>query len=247
VRRTGLRALLALAALLSCGCQARLVVDVVVDRDGAGELAVALTADAALQAEAAEVGADPLGDLAAAGAGLGAGWTVDDSAGADGSRTVRLAVPYASPEEFAQLADGLAGALAGPELVPLESLRIVVEDEVLRFTGAAGLVPTDEVTGLGVQPEQAVQILQDTEALVYEVRATMAGEVLDSSTPVDDPTAPIVWRIAPGQRVALVATTSRPVGAWWILALSGALGGGAALGLLAVGVRTGRRRGASRG
>jgi hypothetical protein len=234
---------LLVAALLLCtGCQARLVVELVVDRHGAGELAVALGADAELLAQAAEAGADPLGDLVATGTGLAEdGWEVRDETDAEGARTVRLARAFDSPEELASLADELAGALAAPELVPLENLRVALTDDVIELSGTAGLVPTEEVTSLGVQPDQAVALLADRDAVRYEVRATLPGEVLKTNAEVEG--GVLTWRIEPGEQIVLAAQTSRPSGTWWVLAGSGALGGLLALGLLAV-VRRSRARSA---
>jgi hypothetical protein len=101
----------------------------------------------------------------------------------------------------------------------------------VRLSGVAALVPTPAVTDLGLQPEQAVDLLADSGAVVYEVRATMPGEVVDSNAEVDGRV--LTWRIAPGERIALVAVAEQPGGPWWVLAVSGALGGLLTLALLA--------------
>lgn len=231
-RRRRRAVLVVLAALLVSGCQARLAIELVVDRDGGGVLAVSLGADAELLAQAEAADADPLGDLAAAGAGLADdGWRVDDTIRDDG-RTVRLATGFSSPEELGVLADDLADALAAPEVVPLEDLRVSVEDDVLRLSGVAGLVPTEEVTDLGLQPDQAVELLRDTGAIVYELTATLPGEMLETNADGDGQT--VTWRIRPGERMALVAVAQRPGGDWWLLTLAGAGGGALVLGLLAL-------------
>lgn len=236
--------MLALLVLGATGCQARLTVDVAVDRDGAGTLAVALGADAALLAEAAAAGVDPLGELAAAGAALaGAGWSVGDTRDVDGGRTVQLSTPFGSPAELEALAAEVAGALAGPELVPLEDLRLAVEEETLRVSAVAGLVPTEAVTALGVQPEQAVRILEDTEALRYDVRVTLPGEVLETNaTAAGELGEPLVWAVPPGERIALVVVTERPRTAWWPFAVAGAVGVLLLVGLLVLARGAARRR-----
>lgn len=238
-------ACLLLVVLLTGGCQARLTVGLDVDRNGAGRLTIALGADAALLAEAEAAGVDPLGDLAATGTRLQAegGWRVTDIADTaeDAGRTVSLSAPFASAEELERLADEVADALAGPELVPLEDVRLAVEEDVLRLSGVAGLVPTEAVTGLGVQPQQAVQILTDTRALLYEIRVDLAGDVIETNATSAGEGQSLVWRVDPGERIAMVAVTERPPPAWWPLAAAAVLAGILVVGLLAFARGAGRR------
>jgi hypothetical protein len=239
--RAGL--LLALAAVLLSGCRATLVVDVTVDRRGAGRLEIALGADAALLERAAAAGADPLGDLAATGRSLAdEGWQTTDEADAAGGRTVALSAPFSSPEAFDALAAQVADALAAPEVTLLDGLRLVEADGRIALAGTAGLVPTAAVTELGVQPAQAVTILEETGALAYEVRLDLPGEVLEAGDGAAVDGERVTWAIAPGEQVALSAVATVPGAPWWVLVISGTLGG--LLGLLAL---RGLRRLSARG
>ena len=244
----GWQRVLLLLVLLTAGCQARLGVDVDVAGDGSGTLAVTLSADHALQTRAAEAGVDPLSELAAAGRDLAASrrWRVRDDRGEDGGRTVRLSTEFASPAELESLAADLADGLAGPELVPLEGLRLELTDEELRFSATAGLVPTDAVTELGVQPQQAVTILEDTEVLMYELRVRLAGELVRANA--DDGHEPgavdprLTWRVAPGEQVSAVAVSLRPGLPWWALAGAAAAAAVVLLAAATVALTAWRRR-----
>jgi hypothetical protein len=229
-----------LFVLLTAGCQAHLSLVITVDADGAGQLAISVRADADLLANAEAAGADPLGDLAATGALLEAeGWRSTDVLADDGARTVTLAAPFDGPEEFNAIAAELTGALGAPELAPLEGLRMDLGEDEIRVSGVAALQPGPAVTELGLQPEQAVAVLQDTDAVVYEVEVVLPGEVLESTTTREDDTGPLRWRVLPGERVEILAVGDRPATPWWFLALSGGLGGVGALLLLRF-VRTDR-------
>jgi hypothetical protein len=223
--------------LLATGCEAQLRIAVDVRRDGAGTLAVTLGADAELLEQTRAAGVDPLDALAGVGAELAAeGWQVSEATDAVGARTVTLRASFGSPAAFDALAGQLAGALAAPEVTPLEGLRLELTEDTVVVSGSAGLVPTSEVAALGVQPEQAVAILEETDALGYEITVTMPGSALVTTAPgqEDAPAGePLVWRIAPGEQVEILAVSERPGGLWWVLALAGALGGLAALAGLA--------------
>jgi hypothetical protein len=222
------------AAVLLSACTATLRVDVAVDRHGAGHLAVSLGADDELLAEAAAQGADPLGDLVGVGQDLATeGWRTRDTADASG-RVVTLEAPFESPAAFERLAAELGEALAAPELMPFDGLRLELTEEEVRFTGEAGLVPTTEVTTLGVQPEQAVEILDATGALRYEVSVALPGPVIASNGQDGEEHGPVTWRIRPGEQVELLAVAERPRGSWVVLAAAGAAVGGVVLLLLAL-------------
>lgn len=232
VHRRRQAVLWALVVLLAAGCQARIEVGVVVDADGAGQLSVALSADAALLGEARDAGADPLSDLAATGETLEpAGWRTVDVTDGQGTRTVTVSTSFADPEEFGELARDLTEALAAPELVPLEDLALELTDEQIRISGVAALQPTQAVTELGVQPEQAVAIMRDGEHLELDVSAALPGEVLQTNGLLDEG-GRITWTVLPGERVELLAVGKRPGGNWWILASAGLAAGVVALGLL---------------
>lgn len=238
--------LLLLLAVLAAGCQARLALDVTVDADGAGTLAVTLAADAALAEQARALGADPLGDLAATGERLtAAGWQVADVGGDGGGRAVTLSARFAGPAEFAQVAGDLADALAAPEVVLLEDLRLAVDEDVVRLEGTAGMVPAAGIAEHGLEPAEAVDLLAAERPLVYEVTVSLAGELLASSapgaTPGDRAGTPLRWEVQPGQRVALLAVAERPRAplGWLLLPAAGGL---ALLAGAVLAVRRRRRR-----
>jgi hypothetical protein len=241
--RSGLARLLAVGvlALLAAGCQARISLVITVDGDGAGQLAMSVGADAELLRDMSTAGADPLGELAETGEQLAAeGWRTTDVTDAVGGRTVTLAAPFDGPEAFNALAAELSQALAGPELTPIEELRMDLTEEEIRISGAAALQPGPAVAELGMQPEQAVRILRDADAVIYDLEISLPGEVLESTAAPEADVGPLRWRIEPGERVDILAVGDRPMTPWWFLALSGGLGGLAALLLLRV-VRTRRQ------
>jgi hypothetical protein len=190
-----------LFVLLTAGCQAHLSLVITVDADGAGQLAISVRADADLLANAEAAGADPLGDLAATGALLEAeGWRSTDVLADDGARTVTLAAPFDGPEEFNAIAAELTGALGAPELAPLEGLRMDLGEDEIRVSGVAALQPGPAVTELGLQPEQAVTVLQrhrcgasTTSRWPYRGRCAR-----DDRPRVTDDAGPLRWRVRAG-------------------------------------------------
>ncbi len=236
---------LVLLALLTAGCQARLGMHVDVDADGSGTLAVSLSADEPLLARAEKAGVDPLGDLVAVGRDLSSGWKVRDDHDESGGRTVRLDVAFESPAELEALAGDLAAGLSAPEVKLLESLRVELTDDELRFSATAALDPTDAVTELGVQPAQAVTILEDTEALVYELSVRLAGKVTQANA--DEGFEPdavdqlLTWRVEPGERVEARAVSLRPR-LPWLLVAGAVVGGVLVLGVVVLLVLSAGRR-----
>ena len=213
--------------MASTGCQLRMTVDVDVNRDGGGVLSVSLAADEELQARAEEAGADPLGDLVETGATLGQGWSVRESEGANGERTVTLTRPFADPEEFSTLTTDLAEALAADEADLLEPLQVRVTEEQVSVAGAAALRPTNAVRDYGLTPDKAVRVLRRSDAFEYRVAVTLPGEVLSAEgaevSDADEQT--VAWTVKPGKRLRIAATAVRP-GPPLVRGLLGALGGG---------------------
>ncbi len=200
----------AVVAVLTSGCQLRVALDVEVEPDGAGRLAVAVTADPELLRRAAAAGADPLADLAATGGDLAAdGWQTSDTVAPDGSRTVALSVAFADPAAFERLASDLAGALSAPEVALLEPLDLELTDEEVRLTGAASLRPTAAVADYGLTRRQAVALLRETDALDYVVSATLPGDVVSSTATARDGST-LRWVIGPGETVDIAAVATRP-------------------------------------
>lgn len=218
------RWVLAGVALLCAGCQLQLEVGIAFDRDGAGHLGVALTADPALQAMAQSADADPLETLADAGEELAdRGWRTSDSIDDRGMRTVMLSADFTGPRAFDQLAEQLATALSAPEVDLLAPLTVTVDDEQLRLAGAASLRPTEVVAELGLTPEQAVALLRDEDGFVYTVAVDMPGEVLDTTADSEEG-GTLRWTVEPGEQVRIHAVGQRPGPPVWPLVLSALAG-----------------------
>lgn len=204
-----------LAALLLTGCEAALDVRVELDRNGAGTLAVTVSADAEMLARAEEAGADPFGELAAAGRGL-PGWEVQDETlptVEGGGRRVELRTEVAGPADLEARSGQLARALSAPEVALLEGFTVELEDRTVRLQGRAGLMPTPVVAELGLQPQEVVDLLEGSGAFRYTVRALLPGPVLRAnatSVPPQGQPGELVWEIPPGQSVALDAVAERP-------------------------------------
>lgn len=216
---------------VTCGaCRADLAVTVDLNRDGGGTLGVSVTADEELLSQAEEAGADPLGDLADAGADLGRGWRVRERTDDDGSRTVTLTSTFADPDEFATLTGELGDALASDEADLLEGMAAGLTDDLVSVTGVAALRPTAVVREYGLTPREAVRLLRRTDAFGYTVAATLPGEVTDArGGTVRGRT--VVWDVEPGRRLVFSASGTRP-GPPWLRGVLGAAAGG----VLAAGV-----------
>lgn len=213
--------LFAVLALLCAGCQLDLQLDVAVDADGAGEVAISVAADADLLERARQADVDPLADLAAAGASLeSAGWRLTERRDGGGAQ-VRLSAPFSGAVEFNTLVTDLARTLDAPEVTLLEGLRLEVTEEEISVTGAAGLVPTPVVAELGLTPARAVELAD--EAVSYRVAVTLPAEVIASTADRGDGSA-LVWQVPAGERVEITAVGVRPSPPVWPLVL-GAVGG----------------------
>jgi hypothetical protein len=206
--------LLAVLALGTAGCQLRVGVDIDVDRNGGGMLAVSVGADEELLTRVGQVGVDPLSALLAQGRQLAkGGWRVTETMIPDEGREVRLVARFRDPEEFNVLTDDLAEALAAPEVRLLEPFTLQVSDDRITVVGAAGLQPTDAITEAGIQPADAVRLATEENAIAYDVRVRLPGEVLEATTQLHD-RKPLVWQVRPGQRVEIRAVGTRPPRPW---------------------------------
>ena len=215
--------LLVVAALLTTACQLRLDVSVDVNRNGGGTLAVALGADAELQAAAADAGVDPLQMLLETGRGLrGDGWRVTRGT-RDDIDTVTLSRDFDDPTEFNAVAEQLAEALAADEVVLLEPFNLDVTDNRIVLEGGAGAQPRAAVRDYGLTRRAAVQLVSSEQALDYTVTVSMPGETL-STTAEDAEASPLVWQIPVGDKVAIAAESTRP-GPPILRAVLGAIGG----------------------
>lgn len=237
--------MLAALVLLLVGCEAGVLVDIAVEPDGGGRLAITVAVDAELRGRAVQAGGDPLDRLVQAVGPLQAdGWQVSDELAPGGARRVTVERGFADPAEFNAVAGELTRALAAPELEPLSDLRLAATAEEITLRGRAGLEPTRAVTELGLQPEQAVAVLDDTQALSYEVRVAMPGPVRQATGPIAEDAPRVVrWTIPPGESVQLLVVAQRPGFPWWPLAV----GLVALVGLAAVAVYALLRRRAEAG
>lgn len=211
-------------AVLCAGCRLGLAVDVEVDREGAGTLAVAVSADRELQELAADADADPLADLVEAGRALREGWRVGDRTDGEGTRTVRLTARFADPEEFAALTDELVGALAADEVRLVHRLALDLDEDSIAVAADVGARPTRAVRDYGLTPRRAVRLVRDAEALRYDVRVALPGEILESNGRTAEDGRQ-VWSVAPGERLEVRARSTRP-GPPWLRGVLGAAAGG---------------------
>ena len=214
-------------ALLCSGCELGLSVDIDVNRNGAGQVAVALQADAELLELAEEADADPLGDLVAGAKAL-EGWRVDDATDDAGARTVTLSSEFADAAEFDALMGELSAALAADEVELLEPFTLTVTDDRVAVAGGASARPRAAVREYGMTRREAVRLVKRADAFRYEVGLTLPGEVL-SSTADGAEGHEQRWVVAPGERVGIAAESTRP-GPPWVRAVLGAVGGAAAAG-----------------
>jgi hypothetical protein len=201
---------LCVLALGLAGCQLRAEVDVALDRAGGGLLSVVVGADQELLAKATEAGVDPLEVLTRQRRALAdAGWEVSTQQRDGGGRQVRLSAEFDGPDELEILTAELANALAAPEVRPLEPFTVVVTDDQIMLSGAGGIEFTPATTALGIDPADATRRLQLQDAVVYEVRVRLPGELISASGTERTPGV-VVWEIRPGERVDIRAVSERP-------------------------------------
>lgn len=206
-----------MVCVLLSGCELRAGVEVVVDGDGAGELAYTLAADGELRGDARRAGADPLDALAEAGAGL-EGWQVTRRDDGD-LQGVTLSTTFDDPDELARVSGQVAGALAAPELRPFGPLRLRVDDDTIELRGTAALaLDAAAVRQLGVRPARARAALDDGVAL--RIRARMPGEVIETDADGRGEGNTVTWTIAPGTERTLRVVARRP---WTLARLAGLL------------------------
>jgi len=194
-----------LSLLLLAGCRLDAQVDVAVDGDGGGTLAVVLAADERLRDAAAEAGADPLAALVRTGREL-EGWQVTRSEAADGA--VTLSTRFDDAGELERVSADLAAGLTAPEVAPLGPLRLTVADETIALDGTAGLRMSAAVAELGLNPARARARLAD--GLRYRITARMPGRVLRTNADDQPDARTAVWSIVPGERRVLQVTAERP-------------------------------------
>jgi hypothetical protein len=211
------RCVLPLATLvviaLVTGCRLDGDVEVRLEGDGGGTLAVTLAADRALRDRVDSAGADPLATLRTSVERL-PGWRVvqpDDDAG-DGADAVTLETTFADPDELARVSGDFGEAVAGPELRPLGPLHVELTDDTVELRGTAGLDPTAQVTDVGLSPARAERVLADS--VGYTVSVELPGDVLETDADERTSDTGVRWTIAAGERRDLFVRARRP----WTLA-----------------------------
>lgn len=203
--RMGPAVAIVLAVTLT-GCRVELDLDIAVRRDGGGVVELATFADADALARAEAAGADPLALVVDASRGL-EGWTLEDTTGPRGGRTVRLRTVAADAAALNAVLDDVAEALAAPEVRLLEGLAVQVEDERLLLDGGATMVPSEAVADYGVTQEEAVELARD--AFAWTVSAELPGDVLSSNAD-EEMGGRLVWRVDAGEEVDIAAEGTRP-------------------------------------
>jgi hypothetical protein len=196
-----------LTVLLLCGCQLDGKVNVAVDGNGGGTLALTLSADEELRAAATAADADPLGALEQAGGQL-AGWEVTRSDRPGGDGAVTLSTRFRDADELERVSRDLAEGLAAPELSPLGPMRLTVDDETVGFDGTADLRVSAAVAELGLTPARARARLAD--AVRLGITARMPGAVLQTNADQRPDDRTVVWNITAGQRRSLHVIAERP-------------------------------------
>jgi hypothetical protein len=191
-----------LVLLLLSGCRLDAQVEVAVDGDGAGTLAVQLSVDEELRARASDAGADPLATLDEA-AGALEGWDVTRSVDA-----VTLSTGFDDPAELERLTADLATGLTAPEVSPLGPMRVTLTDETVALEGTAGLEVSTAVAELGLTPERAGTRLAD--GLRYRIVARMPGAVVRTNADERPDDHTVAWTMTPGERRTLQVTADRP-------------------------------------
>lgn len=243
------------AAVLLAGCELTLDIDVAVDGEAGGWLAVALSADAELQQIAEQAGADPLTRMAQRVRDLEAEWQVSEEVEqTDGRRTVSLRSEFASPEEFAVRYGEMVDALDAPEARLLGPLSLAVDEEadLISLTGELPLEVTQvaaeefatDVADLTARLDGVVTSGLTVTTPGAVVRTNAAQVVVDGQTvaePYPDAPATLSWQTRPGAVTAVSATFER--GGLDLLRLGLLVGAGVgALLLIGGGVLAQRRR-----
>ena len=233
------------AVLLGTGCQLRLDVRVAVERDGGGDVTVALGADADLAARAEAAGVDPLATFREA-VGAAGGWDVAEEALPDGGRRVVASAGFDDPGGLRDLTAGLADGLAVPEVeAPLQPFDLVVGEGDVRVTGGAAAVPGAGVADLGAAPDQLVADLTAQDAVRYGVEVVLPAAALthDATSAQVQPDGSTVlrWDVPLGAAVPIAATGVRPQAPVALYAAAAAVGAVVAL-LLVLGARAVLRR-----
>lgn len=206
---------MALAVVVTGGCEMHVDLGIDVERDGSGQVAVTVTMDQAAANRLPDLVAQlRLDDLTAA------GWDVEGPTSTPGGSTViAVTKPFATPQEATQVLSDVSGASG-----PFQALEVARRSSFLTtdytFTGAVDLSAgvegfVDEELRRSLEGSDLSLARADLEELTgapledtfrFEVRATLPGSLtVEGSGTGDGDTA--VWRPVVGERLPLAATS----------------------------------------
>ena len=204
----------ALAVVVTSGCEMHVDVGIDVERDGSGEVAVAVTMDEAAANRLPDLATQlRLDDLTAA------GWEVEGPTSTPGGSTVIAATKaFATPEQATQVLGDVSGASG-----PFQALEVARRSSFLTtdstFTGEGDLRAGvegffDEELRRSLEGSDLSPTRADMEQLTgapleetfgFEVRATLPGSLtVEGQGTEDGDTA--VWRPFVGERLTFAAT-----------------------------------------
>lgn len=180
------RFVLALLLVLLAGCQLRVATDVLVERDGGGQVELTLVVDDELRDLLREAGEDPAAGL---GSGAqGAAWTVEVVEEPDATG-VRLSTSFAEPAGLGDAVDALLSGLEPDDGAVLRDVRLSRDAEGgYRLALRAGIEPPAVV---GTAPEDPSAPRFDGDDLA-RLLAERGAEVARADLRVTFPTSPTV-------------------------------------------------------
>lgn len=233
-------AVLALALALPA-CRLAVTADVVVGRDGGGELALAFRLDRELRDLLEDAGVEPLAGLDDV-AVSAPDWTVERVVGEDDVLELRLSRRFADPGELGRLVEELHSGLGDGNGALLREVELTMDSSGgTTFRADAGVVlpATAGASGDGVSftGDDLAELLRERDGLLrYDLRLALPGPVTshDADEVVD---GVLVWHLPVGRVVPVSATAAPPSHlALWLA------GGGAAALLAALGAGWARSR-----
>lgn len=236
-----------LAAVVTSGCKMKVDVGIDVNRDGSGEVAVAVDLDEEAVSRLPELAAQlRLDDLEVA------GWEVEGpTVTTEGSTVIDVTKAFATPEEATQVLQDVSGTSG-----PFQSLTVARQSSFLAtdytFTGAVDLREGvegffDEELRRSLEGSDLSLARADLEELTgapleetfrFEVRATLPGSLGVEGAGIEEGDI-AVWRPVVGERLTLAASSEafhRQRVAWLVVS------GVSLLALVVVLVRGRRRR-----
>ena len=206
---------MALAAVVTVGCEMQVDLGIDVERDGSGRVAVAVTMD--------QEAADRLPDLAAQlrlDDLTAAGWEVEGPTSTPGgSMVIAVTKPFATPEGATQVLSDVSGASG-----PFQALEVARRSSFLTtdytFTGAVDLSAgvegfVDEELRRSLEGSDLSLARADLEELTgapleetfrFEVQAMLPGSLTVEGSGTEEGDA-AVWRPVVGERLTLAATS----------------------------------------